>query len=66
MKRWSEDRQEWTKKLAEVEETYLHFETADNKFNEVDKDFRASLKAFILTESQRVADTVKESLPRDG
>src|SRR5438105_2408336 len=60
--RWSEDRQEWTKKLAEVEEMYLRFDTAVNKFDEVDKNFRASLKGFILTESKNAADTVKESL----
>jgi hypothetical protein len=60
--RWSEDRQEWTKKLAEVEEVYIQFETAVDKFDEVDKKFRASLKGFIVTESKNVADSVKESL----
>lgn len=60
--RWSEDRQEWTRKLVEVEESYLRFDTAVNKFEEVDKNFRASLKAFILTESQHAASNVKASL----
>ncbi len=60
--RWSEDRQEWTKKLAEVEESYLRFDSAVNKFDEVDKNFRSSLKTFIVTESKYTANTVKVSL----
>jgi hypothetical protein len=44
----------------------LGFADGDLKFNEVDKNFRSSLKEFILMESQHAADSVKASLHRDS
>lgn len=60
--RWSEDRQEMMKMLAEAQDDFIKFENQVDELEKINDEFLDDLNAFLNDQVNKIGDEVKESL----